>query len=125
MRQDRLVGHDPQQFESFSFQTAAGEFGNGINFFSEHLVEDDADDLDAFFFEQGLVQGNLVDRLADAALGHHDDFGANQFGHPRVGQIEDGADAGVAGAFAKHEVLFPGNAVEGVLNAFNQNVVIR
>ena len=117
--------HHAEQLQSFPFQAAAGEFGDIINFFPQHFVEDDADDLDAFFFKQRLVEGDLVDGFADAALGDNDDFGGQQFGDARIGQVEHRADAGVARTLTKHEILFPGNAVEGVLDALHQRVVIR
>ena len=77
--------HDAEQFQAFPFQTAPGKFGNVINFFSQHFVQDDTDDLDALLFKERLVQGNFVDRLTDAALGYNDHFGPKQFGDPRVG----------------------------------------
>ena len=46
------------------------------------------------------------------------------FGDLRVGQIEDRADAGVAGAFAQHKILFPRDAVEGLLDFFDERLVV-
>ena len=42
------------------------------DFFLEHLVDDDADDFDAFLFKQRLVEADFVNRFADAALRNTD-----------------------------------------------------
>ena len=114
----------PSNSQAFALEAAPGEFGDVTKPVRMHLVQDDADDLDAFLLEQRLVQADFVDRFADAALGDNDDFGPEHLGHLRVGQIKHRTDAGVARAFAQHEILFPRDAVEGLLNFFDQRVVI-
>ena len=77
--QDLFVGQHAEQFQSFALQTAPGEIGDVIHLFRQHLVEDDADDLDAFLFKQRLVERDFVNRFADAALGDDDDFAPRIF----------------------------------------------
>ena len=43
----------------------------------------------------------------------------------RIGEIEDRADAGVAGPFDDDEILLPGGAVERVLDAPDEQLVVR
>src|SRR5271157_5547005 len=93
---------------------APGEFGDVIQFVGGDFVEDDADDFHALLFEDRLVEINLVNGFADAALADEDDFCAQDFGHLGVGQIKNRADAGVARAFAQDKILFPGDAVKGL-----------
>ena len=55
---------------------------------------------------------------------HDDDLGVEHLGHLGVGEIEDRADAGVAGAFAQDEVLFPRHAVEGFFDLAHQRLAV-
>ena len=48
-----------------------------------------------------------------------------QLGDARIREVEDRADAGVAGAFDDDEVLFPRRAVEGILDAPDEEFVVR
>jgi hypothetical protein len=106
-------------------QAAAGEVGDVIHFFADDFVEDDADDFDAFFFKKRLVEGDVINGFADAALGNNDDFRAEQFfGDAGIGQVEHGADAGMAAAFAQHKIFFPRDAVEGSLDFFDERIVV-
>ena len=114
---------DAEQFEAFSLQPFAGELGDVIQFVRQHLVDDDADNLDAVLLEEGLVQGDFVHRLADAAARDDDHLCAEHLGDLRVGQVKHRADARVAGAFTEHEVFFPRDAVEGFLDASHKRVV--
>ena len=95
------------------------------NFVTEHLVEDDADDLDTFLLKQRLVQRDFIDGPADAALRDDDHLRAEDLRDLRVGQIENRTDAGMAGAFAEHEILFPSHAVEGLLDLFDQGSLLE
>ncbi len=122
--EEGAVGDDAEEAETFSFEAALGELGDEVEFFGEDFIEDDADDFDAFLLEEGLVEGDFVDGFADAALGDDHDFGAEEFGDAGVGEVKDGADAGVAGAFAEDEVLFPGDAVEGEADALDEGIVV-
>ena len=123
--QDLFIRQHAEQFQSFAFQTAPGEIRDVIHLFRQHLVEDDADDFDAFLFKQRLVERDFVNRFADAALADDDDLCAEDFRHLRIGQIKHGADAGVTGAFAQHKIFFPGDAVEGLLDFFDERLVVR
>src|ERR1019366_421012 len=106
-------------------ETAADEPGDFRNFFLQHLVDDNADDLDAFFFKQRPIERNFVNRFADAALGDDDDLAAECLGDLRVGQIKNRADAGVTAAFAQYKIFFPGDAVESGQDAFDQRFIVR
>ena len=53
-------------------QAPACEVADELELVGHHLVENRADDLDAGLIEQGLVEGDLVDGLADAAGGDQD-----------------------------------------------------
>ena len=50
-----LMRDDAEQVEALALQTAPRKVGDVIHLLAEHFVEDDANDLDAFFFEQRLV----------------------------------------------------------------------
>ena len=80
--------------------------------------------MDAFFFEQRLIERHFIDRFADAALGDNDHFGADNSRYLRIGQVEDGADPGMAGTFAQDEIFFPGDPIERVLNSGHQRVIV-
>ena len=118
------MGQDAEEIQALAFEAAPGEFGDVIQFVGGDFVEDDADDFDALAFEDRLVEINLVNRFADAALADDDDFCAEDFGHLRVGQIKNRADAGVARAFAQDKILFPGDAVKGLDDFFDQGFVV-
>ena len=105
-------------------KSAAGEIIHVVELVRQHLVEDDADDRHAFLLEERLVDGHLVDRFADAALGDDDDFRAEQFGDARVRQVKHRADSGVPRAFAQDEILFPRDAVEGLLDLLHKGVAV-
>jgi hypothetical protein len=47
-----------------------GEVADILVFLGDQLVDDDADDLDAFLVEERLVDGDLIDGTTDAALGN-------------------------------------------------------
>jgi hypothetical protein len=113
--EERLVGNDAEEFEAFAAEAAPGEIGDELDFFAEDLVEDDAEDFNAFLFEERLVEADFIDGFADAALGDDDDLGAEEAGDAGIGEIEHGADTGVTGTFAEDEILFPRDAVEGLL----------
>ena len=119
-----FVRQDAEQVQAFALEAAPRKVGDVIHFVAKHLVEDDADDFDAFLFKQCLIQANFVNRFADAALRDDDDFCAKDFCDLRVGQIEHRADTGVAAAFAQHKILFPGDAVEGLLDFADERVVV-
>ena len=123
-REDGLVRHHPQQFESLALEAALRELGDIVEFLGQHFVDDDPDDLNPFLFEEGVVHDRFVDGLADAASGHDDDLGIEQFGDVRVGEVEDAADAGVPGAFAKHEVFLPSHAIKGLVDALDQGLEV-
>src|SRR5579871_3234340 len=116
--------NDAQQFQSFAFQTAPRELSDGIDFVVQHLVENDSNNLDAFFFKQRLVERNLIDGFTDAALGYDDDLRAKNLRNLGIGQIKDRANAGMARAFAEHEIFFPRDAVERLLNFSDERFVI-
>ncbi len=118
IRQNLFVRQHAEQVQPFAFQPAADEPRDFGNFFLMHLVDDDADDFDAFFFKQRLIQADFVNRFADAALGNDDDFAAERFGDLRVGQIKHRTDASVAAAFAQNKIFFPRDAVEGMSEFF-------
>src|SRR2546422_49476 len=82
------------------------------------------DQLDAFLLKQRLVEGHFVDGFADAALSDDDDLCCDKLCHPGIRQIEDPADAGVAGTVAKNKILLPRYTVEGVLDFFHQRLVV-
>ena len=63
----------------------------------------------------GLPMPPLVDE---------DHLAAEQLRDARIREIENGADAGVAGAFDDDEILFPRRAVEGVLDAADEEFVV-
>ena len=58
--------------------------------------------------EQRRVEHDLVDRPADAALGHDDRRRAEHRRDRRVRQPDDRADAGVAGALDEQDVALGG-----------------
>ena len=122
---DLLIRQHAEQFQALALEAAPREVGDVIHFFAQHLVENDADDLDALLFKQRLVERDFINRFADAALRDDDDLGAENFCDLGVGQIKNRADAGVPAAFAQHKILFPGDAVEGLLDFFDQRLVVR
>ena len=61
---------------------------------------------------------------ADAALGHQHDFAFEQLRDARIREIEHRADAGVPGPFDDHEILFPRRAIEGILDAPDEKLVV-
>ncbi len=111
-----VVGHDAEQGQAEALEAAGAVFADEVHFVGHDLVEDRADDFDAVFFKEGEVEGDLVDGFADAAGADDDDFAVEHFGDGGVGEVEDAADSGVAGAFDDDEVLFPGRFVEGGLD---------
>jgi hypothetical protein len=58
-------------------------------------------------------------------LGDEQNFAVQKFCDARVRQIKYGADARVAGALDDDEFLFPRGAVEGILDAADEKVVVR
>ena len=52
-------GKDAEQFQALALEAAPGESVDFGIFSAEHLVEDDADDFDAFLFKQRLVESRL------------------------------------------------------------------
>ena len=75
--------------------------------------------------EQGLVEGDFIDRFADASLADNDHFGPENLRHLRVREVEDRPDARVAGALAQDEILLPSDAVEGFADFSDQGFVVR
>jgi len=122
--QNLLMRKHAQEFEAFAAKTASSEVADIIHLRPQNFVDDDANDFDAFLFEKSFVQADFVDGPADATLGHDDDFCAEDFCDLRVGEVENGTDAGMAGAFAENEVFFPGNAIKGLLNFFYERFVV-
>jgi hypothetical protein len=119
-----LVRDDAEEFEALALEAAPGEVGDVLEFFGEDLVEDDPDDLDTLGLEEGAVHGDFVDGETDATAGDDDDLGSEEFGDGGVGEVEDGADAGVAGALDEDELLFPGDAVEGLVDPLDEGIEI-
>ena len=89
-----IVRDDAEQFEALAPQAAPGKFGNEFDFVRENLVENHANDLDAFALEDGLVQIDFIYRFADPALADNNNFRPQNFRDSGVGQIKDGANAG-------------------------------
>ena len=124
-RQHRVIGQHAEQTQPAPLQPAPGEVGNEIEFLRQHLVDDDADDFDPLLLEQRLVQRDFVDRFADAAARHNDHLGAENLGCPRIRNVEHRTHARMAGTFAQHEVLLPGNAVKGLPQPAGEPFIVR
>ncbi len=56
-------------------------------------------------------------------MGDDDDFGPQDLGDLRVGQIKHRTHARVARAFAQDEVFFPRHPIKGLLDLFDQRLV--
>src|SRR5882724_2461265 len=116
--------NDPQQVQPLALEAAPGEVRDEIDFGAEDLVQNDADDFDAFPLKQRLVQRNFINGPADAALGDNDDFRAEDLGNLGVGQVKHRPDARMAGTFTKHKILLPGHTIKRLLYLTHQNFVI-
>jgi hypothetical protein len=122
--QQRLLGNHAEQFDAEPGETAPREVAHVIDLLAEHLVQNDADDLDVLLVEERLVERDFVDRFANAAARHEDDLAFEQPRHARIREIEHAADTGVPRAFDNHEILFPRRAIERVLNALHEMLVV-
>lgn len=107
-----ILGHETEQGNPVAFQTLFDEGLDILKAIWHHLVNDCSDDLDPMLFEKGFVEGDFIDRSADAPAGDKDDLGTKKPGGLGVGKIEDGADAGMAGALNDDVILLVGGAVE-------------
>jgi hypothetical protein len=85
--QNVAVRQDAQQIQPLALEAAPGELGDVIDFVGSHLVQNDADDLDPLAFKDRLVEIDLVNRFADAALADDDDLGVQDFA--RLGRWRD------------------------------------
>jgi hypothetical protein len=112
--QNVAVRQHAQQVQALALEAAPGEFGDVIQFVGSDLVENDADDFHSLAFKNRLVEIDLVDRFADAALADDDDLGPRILATCALDKIEHRTDAGVARAFAQDKILFPRHAVEGL-----------
>ena len=112
-----LHGQDAEEGHAEAGEAFAGVFSDHGDFGGFDFVEDGAEDLNAVLIEEGFVKCDLVDGTADAAGADQDDGGVEEFGNAGVGEVEDAAHAGVAGALDEGEVFFPRNAVEGAADA--------
>src|SRR5690606_37369888 len=113
---------DAEERDAETLEHFTRVFGDHRDFVVLDFVENRADDLNALFVEKGFVESDFIDWAADSALGDDDDLGVEEAGDAGIGKIENGADAGVAGAFDEGEVLFPGNAVEGAADFVDEAV---
>jgi len=102
-----------QQRHAKPRQADPGVFSHGLDLVRRDLVQNSADDFDASLVEESLVERDLVDGPADAPGTDEDDLGVEEMGDAGVGEVEDAAHAGMAGALDEGEVLLPGHAVEG------------
>ena len=100
-----LIRQHTQEVHAQSLQSPTRDIGYHFHLVGPHLVEDRPDDFDPFLVEEGLVQGDLIDRTSDAALGHDEDLGVQQLRHPRIGQVEYSPDPGMTGTLDQGEVL--------------------
>ena len=80
------------------------------------LVHDRPGDGHAGPLEERLVEDDLVDRTADAALGHDHRRRAEHGRDLRVRQPDDGPDARVAGAFDQEHVAIGGERAWAALD---------
>src|SRR5437867_3273155 len=104
-----------EQFQPFAFQAAPRELGHVIHLVKQNLVQDYADDLDAFLLEERAVKRDFIDWFSNATLAHNDDLGLQDFCDLRVGKIKDRAHPGMARTFAEDKIFFPGHAIERLL----------
>src|SRR5689334_3346318 len=113
-----------QKFQALAFESSPGEIRNIFQLLRKHFVQDNSNDFDSFLLEESLVDGDFINRFANASLSYNDHLGFKNFRDPRVGKIKDRAHSGMSGTFAEHEILFPRDTVKGLLNFLNQGVVI-
>src|ERR1051326_4976483 len=119
-----LVREDAKEFESLATEATPGKVADVIHFGTQHLVDNDPNDFDAFFVEQSFVKGDFIDRPPDATLADNDNFCAQNFRDLGVGQVEDGTHAGMTGAFAENKILFPRDSIKGALDFLNERYVV-
>ena len=108
--QDRPVGQHAQQRDAVAREAALQGPGEARLGVEVDLVDDGARDVDAVPLEQRGVEHDLVDRAADAALGDDDGGRTEHRRDGRVREVDDGADAGVAGALDQQDVAVAANA---------------
>ena len=97
--EERSVGQDPEEADTVVRQPPPDDRRQVGLRVEIDLVDHGADDLHALFLEERRVEDDLVDRPADAALADDQRPRAEHPRHRRVGEADDGADAGMAGPF--------------------------
>ena len=94
------IGQDPQQLQPLALESAPRELRDILQLVGSDLVQDDPDDLDTLPVKDRLVEIDLVNGFADAALADDHHFCAHDLGHMGIGEVENRPDPGVPGTFA-------------------------
>ena len=122
--EDGFIWDGPEEIDSEAVETALGEVANIGKFFWEDLIDDDADEFDAFLIEESFIEGDFVDGATDSATGDEDDLAGEEVGDAGVGEIENGTNPSVASSFDDDEVLFPSGPIERVLDPADEKLMI-
>ena len=122
--EDGFFWNRAEEIDAEAIEAPFGEVADIGKFFGEDLIDDHADDFDAFFIEEGFIEGDFIDGAADPATGDEDHLTGEEVSDAGIGEIEDGADARVASSFDDDEVLFPSGPIERILDSADEKFVI-
>ena len=99
------VGHDAEERDAPSLHhDLAHLLADLRHLLGHHLVQHDPAHLDALVREHLPVHLELVEGLAQPAVGHEDHIGADQRGRLRVGELDDAAHPNVPGSLDEDHV---------------------
>jgi hypothetical protein len=122
VRQQRPVRQHAEQLDAVSSQPALERQREARVRLVVDLVDDRTHHLDAVSVEQRAIEDDLVDRAADAGLAHDQRAGAEHPSHVGVGEPDDRADTGVAGALDQDDLATTADTCVCVADAGRQVV---